>query len=617
MSAGTSVYRGRDQESFLVVDLTGSTGRTLTAVEAAAKTLRFTGTLGASITMRVPLSGTENRGYTGTYENQTSGGYTITVSPVTGAGVDVAPGSAITAFYDGVHMVGQAAAAATGFPVDQGGVISFYPITIQDPVIGDAVTWTGSGFENVPATPAIGGGITSGTVGSVLFVGTGPVLAQDNTNFFWDDTNNRLGLGTASPQYRLHVKDPTTFSSVTFELGDDAQQAAVRLYPGIAASGGNTLVETGGYIARGFYWTGAASIGVDGWMRLSMGAVTPTYYLALGVGATDRFWIRQDGQTTIGASTPTNSGSITEAIVLGGTTFVNGQMRFNATINVALPTANGPQWGTAADQTQAWWGGTAGPQMSVQGATTDARLDYILTQMGARGLIAPYISPNTVSTYYFFDARTLSGNHGDAIGSLTDLSGSARTPTAAGGARGLLQKTSNTSPNGSQLVRLDGVDDQYFFSGATPNPGGGLIITVGGNFRAKGGVGQAIFGDDTSARPLCVAETNPTLKYGWGDANGSHVLTGAFSAGWQVVQWVFRSPAGGTGVGEVYRNGVSQGTALWDWNYLTSAGFYVSGNAGGNVMADVDLGMIHVAVGDTSAATVAGLRGWVNSNFGT
>ena len=44
----------------------------------------------------------------------------------------------------------------------------------------------------------IGAAVTGGTAGSVLFVGSGPVLAQDNANFFWDPTNHRLGVGTNS-----------------------------------------------------------------------------------------------------------------------------------------------------------------------------------------------------------------------------------------------------------------------------------------------------------------------------------------------------------------------------------------------------------------------------------
>lgn len=43
------------------------------------------------------------------------------------------------------------------------------------------------------------------TAGSVLFAGPSGVLAQDNANLFYDDTNNRLGIGTAVPATQLHV----------------------------------------------------------------------------------------------------------------------------------------------------------------------------------------------------------------------------------------------------------------------------------------------------------------------------------------------------------------------------------------------------------------------------
>jgi hypothetical protein len=46
--------------------------------------------------------------------------------------------------------------------------------------------------------------ITSGTVGRVLFEGTGNVL-QESANFFWDATNNRLGIGTALPAYGVDI----------------------------------------------------------------------------------------------------------------------------------------------------------------------------------------------------------------------------------------------------------------------------------------------------------------------------------------------------------------------------------------------------------------------------
>ena len=43
------------------------------------------------------------------------------------------------------------------------------------------------------------------TSGSVLF-SNGTTIAQDNANLFWDDTNNRLGIGTTSPTRTLDVR---------------------------------------------------------------------------------------------------------------------------------------------------------------------------------------------------------------------------------------------------------------------------------------------------------------------------------------------------------------------------------------------------------------------------
>lgn len=55
----------------------------------------------------------------------------------------------------------------------------------------------------------------TGTAGSVLFVGASGLLSQDNNDFYWDDANERLGIGGgawaggALPQVSLHVKKST------------------------------------------------------------------------------------------------------------------------------------------------------------------------------------------------------------------------------------------------------------------------------------------------------------------------------------------------------------------------------------------------------------------------
>ena len=51
----------------------------------------------------------------------------------------------------------------------------------------------------------IGDNLASGTAGSALFLDGSGNLAQDNANFFWDDSNNRLGIGTNNPGGTLDV----------------------------------------------------------------------------------------------------------------------------------------------------------------------------------------------------------------------------------------------------------------------------------------------------------------------------------------------------------------------------------------------------------------------------
>jgi len=67
-------------------------------------------------------------------------------------------------------------------------------------ITGGTISASGGG-----GSIAIGSTITSATAGSVLYAGASGVLAQSNANFYYDYTNNRLGLGTTSPQVQLSV----------------------------------------------------------------------------------------------------------------------------------------------------------------------------------------------------------------------------------------------------------------------------------------------------------------------------------------------------------------------------------------------------------------------------
>lgn len=51
-------------------------------------------------------------------------------------------------------------------------------------------------------TPA---SLPSLTQGSMLFSSGGTNILEDNSNLFWDDSNNRLGIGTNEPEASVHI----------------------------------------------------------------------------------------------------------------------------------------------------------------------------------------------------------------------------------------------------------------------------------------------------------------------------------------------------------------------------------------------------------------------------
>lgn len=114
--------------------------------------------------------------------------------------------------------LGTAASANTGdFATAAQGALAD---TALQTVAVDGVTITGDG-AGIPLSAVGGGGggvsigdaVGSGTAGSILFVDASGNLAQDNSKLYWDDTNDRLGIGTTSPSHTLHVRNQTAAGS--------------------------------------------------------------------------------------------------------------------------------------------------------------------------------------------------------------------------------------------------------------------------------------------------------------------------------------------------------------------------------------------------------------------
>ena len=110
--------------------------------------------------------------------------------------------------------------------------------------------------SNYTATfPAVTGVVSvqasaSYTTGSVLFVNSSGQIAQDNANFFWDDTNNRLSVGSSS-----NVQ--TGSFTPTFQVSASGAAASLSAIRYVSPGGGGAIVALGS--SRAAVGSGATS----------------------------------------------------------------------------------------------------------------------------------------------------------------------------------------------------------------------------------------------------------------------------------------------------------------------------------------------------------------------
>jgi hypothetical protein len=173
---------------------------------------------------------------------------------------------------------------------------------------------------------AIGGSITSATAGSVLYAGASGVLAQSNANFYYDYTNNRLGLGTTSPAQKLEVYNGSisvnglTSASPYIGFSEVGTPKGYMQFIGSASgiSGrANTLeIETAASIPICFRPTGTESARFDASANFGLGTTT--------IGSK----LQVNGNAAIGysASTaaPTNGLAVSGAVAIGQSTVGSG-----------------------------------------------------------------------------------------------------------------------------------------------------------------------------------------------------------------------------------------------------------------------------------------------------
>jgi hypothetical protein len=168
----------------------------------------------------------------------------------------------------------------------------------------------------------------AGTTGAIQFNNAG-AFGADSTNFFWDDTNNRLGVGTATPTVALDIKGDASFgNSQLYKISDNGS--------GNFVLGGNTVNTY--YDATTF--------------RVRNGANTPLYAEAtrVGIGTTSptaKLQVIGNGSTSATTSLLVQNSAGTAALTVKDNLFIEGlssanqlNFRFGPT-NQGIGTRNG------------------------------------------------------------------------------------------------------------------------------------------------------------------------------------------------------------------------------------------------------------------------------------
>ena len=238
------------------------------------------------------------------------------------------------------HTGTQAASTITGgtfgsgsFVFPAGSLSSLGSTTLQDFTANNATT---------TAATTTNFAISSFTLGSVPFIGTGGTLMQQNTSFFWDNTNNRLGVGTTSPWAQLSVEMDTSnpafvvsnsgSSSPAFYVGGVNQDGRVGigtvsptggLHVKSANPGNQALITSettqtgaGGAANAGYQLVGGATNA--NWLMLTnRGDLTANgddLFLFKNAGTTGvKFVVTDAGKVGIGTTTPGNFLDVTGA----------------------------------------------------------------------------------------------------------------------------------------------------------------------------------------------------------------------------------------------------------------------------------------------------------------
>lgn len=233
-----------------------------------------------------------------------------------------------------------------GWELDELHNVYINPATLADNDILQYDSAT-SLWKNEPSSSGITVGntpVTSGTIGRVFFQGAGNVV-QQSANLFWDNTNNRLGVGaTPSTTVRLDVRAQGALSTdIAFRVRNSADSADILTVQGDAIVNAKTRMICG---TSGMTTTGGA-------LHVYAGNSADFVSRWFNTAGVDIMNLRTSGN---GAVLTLNNASGTAGITLNG--IFSNALTFGAGKDIYFDTATGTKIGAATNQKLSFWNKT-------------------------------------------------------------------------------------------------------------------------------------------------------------------------------------------------------------------------------------------------------------------